>query len=57
MPATELGRQSLRLVLSGHGRFVAGSYAGSRSAGVTLGLRLIRVQAGTKRENLFPGEP
>jgi hypothetical protein len=57
MPARELGRKSLRLALSGHGRFVAGSYAGSRSGGVTLGLRLIRVQAGTKSENLFPGEP
>ena len=57
LPLTQLGRSSLRIALSGRGRFVAGSYAGSHSGGVTLGLRLIRVQAGTKIENVFPGEP
>lgn len=57
LPVRELGRRSLRIALSGHGRFVAGSYAGARRGGVTLTLRLVRVRAGTKTENVFPGEP
>lgn len=57
MPARDLGRKSLRIVLSGHGRFVAGSYAGSHSSGLTLAMTLVRVRAGTKVENVFPGEP
>ena len=47
----------LRIVLSGHGRFVVGSYAGSHSGGLTLAMTLVRVRAGTKVENVFPGEP
>jgi hypothetical protein len=57
MSARDLGRKRLRIVLSGHGRFVAGSYAGSRSGGLTLAMKLIRVRAGTKAENVFGGEP
>jgi hypothetical protein len=57
MPSRDLGRKSLRIVLSGHGRFVAGSYAGSHSSGLTLAMTLVRVRAGTKVENVFPGEP
>jgi hypothetical protein len=57
MPVSDLGRKSLRIVLSGHGRFVASSYAGSRSGGLTLTMRLVRLRAGTKVENVFPGEP
>jgi len=57
VPLRELGRRSLRIKLSGHGRFVARSYTGSHSGAVTLGLRLVRVRAGTKRETVFPGEP
>jgi hypothetical protein len=57
LPLRELGRRSLRIAISGRGRFVSGSYQGSHSGGVTFGLRLIRVRAGTKAENVFPGEP
>jgi hypothetical protein len=57
MPVRDLGRKSLRIVLSGHGRFVAGSYAGSHTGGLTLTMRLVRLQAGTTVENVFPGEP
>lgn len=55
--ARDLGRKRLRLALSGQGRFVVGSYAGSHSAGLTLAMRLVRVRAGTKVEDVFPGEP
>ncbi len=57
VPLRALGRRRLRIVVSGHGRFVAGSYAGSRSGGVTLELRLLRVRAGTVTAKVFPGEP
>ena len=57
MPVRDLGRKSLRIVLSGHGRFVSGSYAGSHTGGLTLTMRLVRLQAGTTVENVFPGEP
>ena len=41
MPARDLGRKSAcGSSLSGRGRFVVGSYAGSHSAGVTLAMRL-----------------
>ena len=53
----ELGKRHLQIVVSGRSRFVAGSYAGSRSGGVTLGLRLMRVRAGTVATTVFPGEP
>jgi hypothetical protein len=56
LPLTELGRRTLRIAVSGHGRFVAGSYAGTDSGGLTVGLRLVRVRAGTKVEDVFPGE-
>lgn len=57
LPIRALGRRSVRIALSGHGRFVAGSYSGSRGGGVRLALRLVRVRAGTKTEYVFPGEP
>jgi hypothetical protein len=57
LPLRALGRSSLHIVVSGHGRFVTGSYAGSRSGSATLALRLVRVRAGTKTETVFPGEP
>jgi hypothetical protein len=57
LPVGAVGRRSLRIVVSRHGRFVAGSYAGSRSGGVTVGLRLLRVRAGTVTAKVFPGEP
>jgi hypothetical protein len=57
MPVSGLGRRTLRIVLSGHGHFAARSYAGSRSSGLTVAMRLVRVRAGTKVENVFPGEP
>jgi hypothetical protein len=57
VPLRELGRRSLRIELSGHGRFVSGSYVGSHRGGLGLGLRLVRVLAGTKVETVFPGEP
>jgi hypothetical protein len=57
LSARDLGRKRLRIVLSGHGRFVAGSYAGSRSGGLTLAMKLIRVRAGTKAQNVFGGVP
>jgi hypothetical protein len=57
LPVRDLGRTSLRIPISGHGRFVTGSYAGARNGGVTLGLRLVRVRAGTRAETVFPGEP
>jgi len=56
MPVSELGRKSLRIVASGHGRFVMGSYAGSRSGSLSFEMRLVRLQAGTKVEDVFPGE-
>jgi hypothetical protein len=55
LPLRAVGRRRLRIVVSGHGRFVAGSYAGSRSGGVTVELRLLRVRAGTVTAKLFPG--
>jgi hypothetical protein len=36
---------------------VVGSYAGSHSSGLTLAMTLVRIRAGTKVENVFPGEP
>ena len=57
LPVRELGKRHLQIVVSGRNRFVAGSYAGSRSGGVTLGLRLMRVRAGTVATTVFPGEP
>jgi hypothetical protein len=57
LPLGELGRSRLRIPISGHGRFLSGSYAGARSGGLTFGLRLVRVRAGTKTETVFPGEP
>jgi hypothetical protein len=57
LPLSELGRRSLQAKISGRGRFVARSYAGSHTGGATLRLRLVRLRAGTKRETVFPGEP
>ncbi|MGZ4187737.1 MAG: hypothetical protein ACXVFQ_15530 [Solirubrobacteraceae bacterium] len=57
LPLRELGRPSLRINLSRDGRFVAASYAGSHSGGVSAGLRLVHVRAGTTAENVYPGEP
>lgn len=57
LPVRDLGRSSLRVVVSGHGRFVTGTYAGARNGGITLGLRLVRVRAATELETVFPGEP
>ncbi|MGZ4217254.1 MAG: hypothetical protein ACXVHB_05750 [Solirubrobacteraceae bacterium] len=57
VPLRALGRRRLRIVVSGHGRFVAASYTGARSGGVTLELRLLRVRAGTVTAKVFPGEP
>jgi len=57
LPVRALGRKSLRIVLAAGGRFVAGSYAGSRGGGMTLGLKLVRLRAGTKTEDVFPGLP
>ena len=57
LPVRELGKRHLQIVVSGRNRFAAGSYAGSRSGGVTLGLRLMRVRAGTVATTVFPGEP
>jgi hypothetical protein len=57
LPLRELGRRSLRIKIAGHGRFVARSYTGSHTGGITLGLRLVRVRAGTKAEPVLPGEP
>jgi hypothetical protein len=54
LPLRQLGRSRLRIPVSAHGRFVAGSYAGARSGGVTLGLRLVGVRAGTKTETVIP---
>jgi hypothetical protein len=54
LPLRQLGASSLRVPISGHGRFVSGSYAGARSGDVTLGLRLVRVRAGTKTETVIP---
>lgn len=57
LAATELGKRHLQIVVSGRSRFVAGSYVGSRSDGVTVALRLLRVRAGTVATKVFPGEP
>jgi hypothetical protein len=57
LPLSELGRRSLRIKLAGHSRFVARSYTGSHSGSVSVGLKLVRVRAGTKAETVFPGEP
>jgi hypothetical protein len=56
LATTELGKRRLHIVVSGHGRFIIGSYAGSRSDGVTVALRLLRVRAGTVATQVFPGE-
>jgi hypothetical protein len=57
LTVTELGKHHLQIAVSGRGRFVAGSYVGSRSDGVTLALRLLRVRAGTVATKVFPGGP
>jgi hypothetical protein len=57
VPVTAVGRRRLRIVVSGRGRFVAGSYAGTRSGGVTVELRLLGVRAGTVTAKLLPGAP
>lgn len=55
LPLRKLGERRLHVVLSGRGRFVAGSYAGTRSGGVSLALALVRVRAATSIEPVFGG--
>jgi hypothetical protein len=56
LAVSDLGKRDLNIAVSGHGNFVIGSYAGSRSASVTVELRLLRVRAGTVATQVFPGQ-
>jgi hypothetical protein len=53
LPLRKLGERRLHVVLSGRGRFVAGSYAGARSGGVSIALALVRISAATTIEPVF----